>query len=49
LAAGDESIAAVITDDPLELAARVWPRSDIAVTAAGMLRLAGLNPLPPSP
>ena len=48
LAADDPTIAAVISDDPLELAAPVWPRRDIAATAAGILRLAGLSePSPP--
>lgn len=39
LAADDETIAAVITDDELPLARTVWPRNDVARIAEGVLRL----------
>lgn len=38
LAASDSTILAVVADDPLVLAAPVWPRANIAVVAAEVLR-----------
>jgi len=42
LAAGDRSIMAVVTDDPLEAAVPVWSRSDVPRLAERLLELIGM-------
>ncbi len=45
LAASDDSIVALVTDDqPLNVAAQVWPRGGIAQLAERIVTLAGMGP-----
>lgn len=43
LAAGNQTIAAVITDDAPNVSAPLWPRNDLATTAQRMLTLVGVS------
>jgi molybdopterin-guanine dinucleotide biosynthesis protein len=43
LAAEDAGIFAVITDDPVDVAAAVWPRSDVPGIAQRILELAKIS------
>ena len=43
LAESDPSIRALISDDPLEIAIPIWPRSDMDQLVAYILELAGIG------
>lgn len=47
IASEDASLAAVVSDDAVDAAAAVWPRSDVATVADNVLRLLDLEPTPP--
>lgn len=43
IASEDSTVVAVVTDDVVDAAVAVWPRRDVATTAANVLRLLGVE------